>query len=134
MRPYHLIGLETTVSVLAAGLLGEPTGAPDALRADAVAIAKRDLEAGETLDGEGGFTVCGALVPASRSLRDRLLPMGLARGAVLRRAVGAGRPVSRDDVEPLPDSAALALRAGSRRRPTAVNGAGRSRYLGSTSL
>ncbi len=110
-RPYHLIGLETTVSVLTAGLLGEPTGAPNALRADTVAIAKRDLEAGEALDGEGGFTVYGALVPSSRSLRDRLLPIGLARGAVLRRAVGGGDPVGRDDVEPLPESAALAMRA-----------------------
>jgi predicted homoserine dehydrogenase-like protein len=110
-RPYHLIGLETTVSVLAAGLLGEPTGSPTALRADAVAVAKRDLGAGETLDGEGGFTVYGTLLPASRSLAEQLLPVGLARGAVLRRAVPAGRPVGRDDVRPPAPSEALALRS-----------------------
>jgi predicted homoserine dehydrogenase-like protein len=109
-RPYHLIGLETTVSVLAVGLLGEPTGSPDALRADAVAVAKRDLPAGQTLDGEGGFAVYGRLVPAGRSLRDRLLPIGLARGAVLRRGVAAGRPIARTDVEPPAESPALALR------------------------
>jgi len=109
-RPYHLVGLETTVSVLAAGLLGEATGAPDALRADAVALAKRDLRAGETLDGEGGFTVAGALVPVSRSLGDGLLPIGLARGAVLRNPIRAGEPVRRDDVEPLAETEALALR------------------------
>jgi predicted homoserine dehydrogenase-like protein len=110
-RPYHLIGLETTVSVLAAGLLGEATGTPDALRADCVAVAKRSLAAAESLDGEGGFTVYGLLVPAARARSERLLPMGLARHAVLRRPIEAGRPVGRDDVGPLPTTAALALRA-----------------------
>jgi predicted homoserine dehydrogenase-like protein len=110
-RPYHLIGLETTVSVLSAALLGEATGAPAGFVADAVAVAKRDLGAGETLDGEGGFTVYGTLLPASRSLAEQLLPVGLARGAVLRRAVPAGRPVGRDDVRPPAPSEALALRS-----------------------
>jgi predicted homoserine dehydrogenase-like protein len=129
-RPYHLVGLETTVSVLAAGLLGEPTGAPDAFRADAVAVAKRDLRDGETLDGEGGFTVSGMLVPASRSLGDRLLPIGLTRGAVLRDPIRAGVPVRRDDVEPIGETAALALR---RETEAAVAGSAGGRAPASSS-
>jgi predicted homoserine dehydrogenase-like protein len=110
-RPYHLIGLESTVSILAAGLLGEATGRPGGFRADAVAVAKRDLAPGEHLDGEGGHTVFGALVPASRSFAERLLPIGLARDAVLRSRVEAGRPLRLEDVEALPRSEAFALRS-----------------------
>src|SRR5215212_7636939 len=53
-RPYHLIGLELGVSVASAALRREPTGAAEAWRGDVVATAKRDLAAGEVLDGEGG--------------------------------------------------------------------------------
>ena len=69
-KRWHLIGLELGVSVASVALRGEPTGAPTGWRADAVAVAKRDLEAGETLDGEGGYTVSGWLMPASRSLAE----------------------------------------------------------------
>jgi predicted homoserine dehydrogenase-like protein len=90
-RPNHLIGLETTASVLAAGLLGEATGAPDGFRGDVVAVAKRDLAAGEVLDGDGGSMVWGRLVSAWDSMDGGLLPAGLARKAVLHRDVPAGK-------------------------------------------
>jgi predicted homoserine dehydrogenase-like protein len=96
-RPFHLIGLELAVSVLGAGLRGEATGAPGGFRADVVAVAKRDLAAGETLDGEGGFTVYGALRPAERALAEGGLPIGLAHGVRLRRMVPAGQPVRWQD-------------------------------------
>ena len=109
-RPYHLIGLETTVSVLSAGLLGEPTGSPTGFRADVVATAKRDLAAGETLDGEGGTTVYGELVPAPDSIAAGLLPIGLARGVRLVRRIAAGGRLRRADVETLPETRAAQLR------------------------
>jgi predicted homoserine dehydrogenase-like protein len=79
-RPYHLIGLELGISVASAGLRREPTGAPTGFRGDVVAVAKRDLTSGETLDGEGGYTVWGRLVPARDSLACGGLPIGLAHG------------------------------------------------------
>jgi predicted homoserine dehydrogenase-like protein len=109
-RPSHLIGLETPVSVLAAGLLGEPTGAPDALRADVVAVAKRDLTLGEILDGEGGFTVHGRLAPAAASLAADCLPIGFAHGARLMRPVAAGQAVTMADLEDKPAGTAWKLR------------------------
>jgi predicted homoserine dehydrogenase-like protein len=63
-KPYHLIGLELGIRWPRWDLRGEPTGAAEAWRGDVVAVAKRDLKAGETLDGEGGFTVYGKLMPA----------------------------------------------------------------------
>ncbi len=101
VRPSHFIGLETSVSVLAAGLLGEPTGAPQAFVADVAAVAKRDLAAGEALDGEGGFAVYGKLVPGATAVAGDLLPIGLAHGVRLRRPVAAGAAVRAGDVDGL---------------------------------
>jgi len=98
-KPFHLIGLELNMSVLSAGLLGRPTGATRGFRGDEVATAKRALRAGEILDGEGGATVWGKLLPASRSLRENLLPIGLAHGVKLRRPIAEGATVGWDDVE-----------------------------------
>ena len=98
-KPYHLIGLELGISVASVGLRGEPTGAPEAFNADVVATAKRDLKAGETLDGEGGFTVYGKLLPAAQSLQEGALPLGLAHKVRLVRDVAAGQSVLWGDVE-----------------------------------
>ena len=78
------------MSVASAALRREPTGCPDGWRADIVAVAKRDLAAGEVLDGEGGFTVWGKVLPASASLGAGALPLGLAHGCSLRAPVRRG--------------------------------------------
>ncbi|HEY9532160.1 MAG TPA: Gfo/Idh/MocA family oxidoreductase, partial [Burkholderiales bacterium] len=67
-KRWHLIGLEVGISVASVGLRGEPTGCATGWRADAVAVAKRDLQEKEILDGEGGYTVVGRLMPAEVSL------------------------------------------------------------------
>src|SRR5882762_3571882 len=97
-RPSHAIGLELGISVASVGLRGEPTGQPIAWHADVVATAKRDLAAGEALDGEGGYTVYGTLKPAAASRAQHGLPLGLAHGVTLRRAVPANRQLCWDDV------------------------------------
>src|SRR5688572_4273205 len=73
-RPYHMIGLELGVSIASAVLRGEPTGAPTGFRGDVMTTAKKDLKAGETLDGEGGYTAFGKLAPAHISLERNALP------------------------------------------------------------
>ena len=108
-KPFHLIGLELGISVASAGLRAEATGAPTDFRGDVVAVAKRDLASGETLDGEGGYTVYGRLTPAAESLRIHGLPIGLAHRVPLTRAVGKGRPITWDDVD-VPDSEAVRIR------------------------
>ncbi len=98
-RPSHLIGLELGISVASIGLRGEATGAAREFAADVVAVAKRDLGAGEVLDGEGGYTVWGRLMPASDSLSAGALPIGLAQGVRLRTARRAGEVLRWSDVE-----------------------------------
>jgi predicted homoserine dehydrogenase-like protein len=97
-KRWHLIGLEVGISVASVALRNEPTGSPTGWRADAVAIAKRDLRAGELLDGEGGYTVVGKLMPAADSSALRVLPLGLAHGWKVVKAVPAGEPVRWSDV------------------------------------
>jgi predicted homoserine dehydrogenase-like protein len=63
-----------------------------------VATAKRDLKAGELLDGEGGYTVVGRLMPATDSLSQNCLPLGLAHGWKMLRPVAAGQPLRWSDV------------------------------------
>jgi predicted homoserine dehydrogenase-like protein len=98
-KPYHLIGLELNISVLSAALRGEPTGVSRTFRGDAVAVAKRELKAGEMLDGEGGFTVWGKLLPAAKSLAAGALPIGLAHGVKLKSDIAEDRIVAWGDVE-----------------------------------
>ena len=85
-RPYHLSPLETPVAVARAVLFGDPVIAPIGPPVcEVVAIAKRDLRAGETLDGIGGFTVFGDIENAATARSEDLLPIGLSDGAVLLR-------------------------------------------------
>ncbi|MEX4005897.1 NAD(P)H-dependent oxidoreductase [Neoaquamicrobium sediminum] len=109
-KPFHLIGLELGISVLSAALRGEPTGHSRFFRGDAVAVAKRDLAVGDMLDGEGGYTVWGRLMPARASVATKALPIGLAHGVRITCPVKTGEVVTLNDVEPLADTPALQLR------------------------
>jgi predicted homoserine dehydrogenase-like protein len=97
-KRWHLIGLEVGISVASVGLRGEATGCATGWRADAVAVAKKNLSAGEVLDGEGGYTVVGRLMPAADSLARDCLPLGLAHGWKVLRPIAAGQPVRWSDV------------------------------------
>ena len=97
-RPTHMIGMELGLSVASVVLRKEPTGAPRGFVADVVATAKRDLKAGEMLDGEGGATVWGKQQPAEASVRAGLLPLGLATHVKLVRDVAEGAMLAWDDV------------------------------------
>lgn len=108
-KRWHLIGLEVGISVASVGLRLEPTGVATDFRADVVAVAKRDLKAGEVLDGEGGYTVVGQLMPAADSLRLGGLPLGLAHQLTLKNPVPAGKPVRWSDVDV--DESLLAVQA-----------------------
>ena len=118
-KPYHLIGLELGISVLSAALRGEATGQPHGFRGDAVAVAKRALRAGEMLDGEGGYTVWGKLIPSERSLAEGALPIGLAHRVELLRDVAASEILRWSDVQ-MPESEAVRARRDMERRFTPV--------------
>lgn len=97
-KRWHLIGLEVGMSVASVALRGEATGVATCWNADVVATAKRDLQPGEMLDGEGGYTVWGKLLPAETSMRLGGLPLGLAHDVKVVRPVKKGQSLSWSDV------------------------------------
>jgi len=97
-KRWHLIGLEVGLSVASVALRGEATGVAQAWNADVVATAKRDLVPGDTLDGEGGYTVWGKLLPAATSHRMGGLPLGLAHDVKVVRPVPKGQSLCWEDV------------------------------------
>lgn len=97
-RPYHYIGLELGISIANAALRGIATGAAKGFYGDVVATAKKDLVAGDVLDGEGGYTVWGKLISARASVERRALPIALAHHVELGRDIPKGSIVTWDDV------------------------------------
>lgn len=97
-RPYHLCHVETPLSAAEAVVYGEATIAPMGRPvAQTITIAKRDLKAGDTLDGIGGFNQYGEIEVAEKA--RGLLPIGLAENVRLRRDVRKGEPIPEDAVE-----------------------------------
>lgn len=110
-RPYHLVAVEAPITIARAALYGMPTGTPRATpSADVVTVAKRDLKAGEMLDGGGGYTVLGQSEKAKVAKEEGLLPLGLAGGAVLKEDVKQRAVIGYGMVELQEDSLVLQLR------------------------
>ena len=98
-KPFHLIGMELNTSIFSAALLKLPTGQTKYFKGDVVSVSKRNLKKGEKLDGEGGFTVWGKLIPASTSLNLQALPIGLANDMYLKNDIDKGKIVTWSDVK-----------------------------------
>lgn len=98
-RPFHLGPLETAQTVARAVLLRDPAITPmGAPITEVIAQAKRDLKAGETLDGIGGFMAYGMIENTATARAEHLLPMGLTDGATLVRDVPIDAAITFDDV------------------------------------
>ncbi len=110
-KRWHLIGLEVGYSVASLALRREPTGVATCWNADVVATAKRDLQPGDLLDGEGGYTVWGKLQPAAASLAAGGLPLGLAHDVRVVRPVKKGHSLVWADVAIDTGTRAYALRS-----------------------
>ena len=110
-RPYHLVAVEAPISIALAALYKQPTGAPlPQLTAEVITAAKRDLKAGEELDGGGGYTVVGLCEKAEIAGAENLLPLGLSTGARLKEDVAQNAAITYDMVDLDEDSFILELR------------------------
>ena len=96
-RPYHLCDLETPQSIAEAVLLGEVTVAPEAMHAEVVCVAKRDLRPGEKVGGIGGAEIYGRIYTHEQLARERLVPIGIAAGGTVRRDIPKGTPMTEED-------------------------------------
>lgn len=98
--PYHLCHFEVPTSIARAVLFHDPVITPIGRPyVDVVATAKKDLKAGEILDGIGGYMSYGQAENADQTVAEKLLPMGLAEGCKLKRDVPKDRVLTYDDVD-----------------------------------
>ena len=98
--PFHLPHLQIANTVGRAVLYRDATVAPlDGPRCEVVTMAKRDLCAGERLDGIGGYCAYGLIDNALTARLANALPIGLSEGAILRRAVARDTMLTLDDVD-----------------------------------
>jgi predicted homoserine dehydrogenase-like protein len=99
-RPFHLCHIEVPGTIARALLLRDATIAPlGAPTVEVIATAKTDLEAGQTLDGLGGYMLYGQCENADTTRVERLLPYGVAEGCRLKRSIAKDQVVSYDDIE-----------------------------------
>ncbi len=111
-RPFHLTSIEVPVTVAMAALYGESSGHPKAgLLSECIAVSKRDIDSGETLDGIGEWCYRGSIDRAEIAREQRLLPLGMAKGCRVKRAIGKDEPISYDHVEQPDDTIIVNLRA-----------------------
>lgn len=109
-RPYHLVGVETPWSIQRAVLDNTPTGAPICRNVEVIAVAKKGLKAGETLEGIGTDEMRGVAVRAEDAEREGWAPVGMMAGCRLKADVDEGARVRVADVEPPADSVLWRLR------------------------
>jgi len=110
-RPYHLCSIEVPLTAAQAVIYGESSGHPMIVPvAECIAIAKRNLKAGETLDNIGEYCYRGSIDTAAAARRDNLLPLGLAKGCVLARDVAEGSALRFDDLAQPADTLLWRLR------------------------
>ncbi|MEM1584591.1 MAG: SAF domain-containing protein [Nitrososphaerota archaeon] len=107
-RPYHLPGSETLLSAVKAVCENEAVIQPIGYFSETVAVAKRDLNSGERIDGIGGDTVYGIIERRTITSAEGLLPIGLSESATLKRSVRKDEVLTFDDVE-IPDKLVHAL-------------------------
>ena len=98
-RPYHYIGLELAQSMYSVALDKKATGFTKYYNADVASYAKKDLQIGEKLDGEGGFCARGRLVTSAKSKKEKILALGLSDGAIVKRNIKKDQVITLDDVE-----------------------------------
>ena len=98
-RPYHYIGLELAQSIYSISLDLKPTGFTKNYNSDVGAVAKKDLKAGEKLDGEGGFCARGKLISSQKSKEDGILPLGLTDNAIVKRNIKKDELIKLTDVD-----------------------------------
>lgn len=98
--PYHLCHFEVPTTVARAVCFGDAALAPlGGIRVEVVAAAKVDLSPGDELDGPGGYLTYGLAENESDAERERLLPMGLAEGCIVRRPVEKDAVLTLEDVD-----------------------------------
>jgi predicted homoserine dehydrogenase-like protein len=117
-RPYHLCSIEVPLTCAQAVIYHESSGHPRPQPvAECLAVAKRDLKAGQALDAIGEYCYRGSIDTVEAARAENLLPLGLAKGGVLKRDVPLGQAIRYDDLAELPETPLAQMRRTQDRGP-----------------
>jgi predicted homoserine dehydrogenase-like protein len=98
--PYHLPHIQLASTIARAVLFKDATVAPvGGPVTEVITVAKRDLKAGEVLDGVGGFMTYGVIEKASVLFKNDLLAMGVSEGCRLLRDIPKDEAIGYFDTE-----------------------------------
>ncbi len=110
-RPFHLCSIEVPLTIAQGVLYGESSGHPkQKLTSECIAVAKKDLKRGDTLDGIGEYCYRASIDTYETAKEQKLLPLGLAKGCVLNIDVPKDTVITYEMIESIPESALLQLR------------------------
>ncbi|MBM3708175.1 MAG: NAD(P)-dependent oxidoreductase [Actinobacteria bacterium] len=99
-RPYHLTSVETPLSIARAYFERQPwMVSRGGLISEIITVAKKDLIAGDVIDGIGGYTVYGLIDLYETAKKQNLLPIGLSKGCILKVDKKRGETISNKDVK-----------------------------------
>lgn len=99
-RPYHLCSIETPISIAEAVMYNENTIVPKAMVSEIVAIAKRDLKIGETIEGIGSADIFNRIYKYEDALASKGIPMGLAPGGKVLKDIPKGEMLTEANFAP----------------------------------
>jgi len=99
-RPYHLCSIETPMSIAEAAIYNEATLVPKQWMAEVVAIAKRDLKAGEKVGDIGGFDFFNMIYKYEEAKAAKAIPMGLAANGTVLKDIARDELLSTDNFAP----------------------------------
>jgi predicted homoserine dehydrogenase-like protein len=110
-RPFHLTSIEVPITVCQAVLFNQTSGHPrSSLVSECIAVSKRAIAKGETLDGIGEYCYRGSIDHASVARDEKLIPLGMAKGMVATRDIPNDTPISYEMVEIVEESPLVNLR------------------------
>jgi len=99
-RPFHLCDLETSISIAEAIIYNEVTVTANYRKSEVISIAKRDVKAGEKIDGYGSADIFGRIYNYEDAKKIGAIPMGIAPGGKAKKIIKKGSPMTRDNFQP----------------------------------
>ncbi len=100
LRPYHLCDIETPQSIAEAVLLGEATVASDEMHSEVVAVAKRNIKAGEKIGGIGSADIRGCIYAYRQACELKAIPLGIAAGGTVTKSIAKGSILTQENFTP----------------------------------
>ncbi len=111
-RPYHLTSLEVPLTCARVVLYGKPDMVPlDKPVAEVCAVAKKDMQPGDTLDAIGEYCYRAWIMTVPEARASKAIPCGLLQGGKVTKPIKKGELITSENAAPPAGSKIVELRA-----------------------